>query len=90
MRARTRKLVAAIIVKMCHDRTRRTSRCAPLDDGVENRLAHRVGDWLITLRISLVAVCCSRCGQARRVRSLLCIEEHVTFSIAITAWSRTS
>ena len=45
-----------------------------------------VGDWLITRRMSLVAVCCSSASVRARLRDPSSLKSR-TFSIAITAWS---
>ena len=45
-----------------------------------------VGELLITLRISLVAVCCSSASVSSRLRASSSLNRR-TFSMAITAWS---
>ncbi len=53
---------------------------------VSNTGCTSVCDWLITRRISLVAVCCSSASVRSRLRSPSSVNSR-TFSIAITAWS---
>ena len=48
--------------------------------------ARRSASWLITRRISLVAVCCSSASVRSRLRASSSVNSR-TFSIAITAWS---
>ena len=45
-----------------------------------------VGEWLMTRRISLVAVCCSSASVRSRLRDSSSLNSRV-FSIAMTAWS---
>ncbi len=45
-----------------------------------------VGDWLITLRISLVAVCCSRASVRSAFLACSSLSSRA-FSMAIAAWS---
>ncbi len=53
---------------------------------VSNTGCTSVGDWLITRRISLVAVCRSSASVRSRFRTSSSLNSR-TFSIAITAWS---
>ena len=53
---------------------------------VSNTGCTSVGDWLITRRMSLVAVCCSSASVRSRLRASSSLNSR-TFSMAITAWS---
>jgi len=53
---------------------------------VSNTGCTSVRDWLITRRMSLVAVCCSSATERSRLRAPSSVNSR-TFSIAITAWS---
>ncbi len=53
---------------------------------VSNTGCTSICDWLITRRISLVAVCCSSASVRSRLRVSSSLNRR-TFSIAITAWS---
>jgi hypothetical protein len=60
--------------------------CTALRAIVSNTGWTSVCDWLITRRISLVAVCCSNASVRSRLRSPNSVKSR-TFSIAMTAWS---
>ena len=64
---------------------RRTARSA-LARWCRTPAARRSASWLITRRISLVAVCCSSASVRSRLRASSSLNSR-TFSIAITAWS---